>query len=151
MTKGGFWILKYLPATPSGGHLISSYLAMGTALSMAIGATTATGDPALVVIGDGGLQMGLAELGTLAEYRLPITILVIVDGAYGLLRDNRAALGGDGTLGITLWNPDLTRLGDAFGIATESITSPNQLRDALSKPSFEPRLLLSTLPFSRAW
>jgi acetolactate synthase I/II/III large subunit len=151
MTKAGFWVLKYLPAKAPGAHLISSYLAMGSALSMAIGTSIATGDPALAVIGDGGLQMGLAELATLAEYRLPVTVLVIVDGAYGLLRDNRAALGDDGTLGVTLWNPDFSRLADAFEIPNEPVTSPDQLRDALSTPCGGPRLLLSTLPFSRAW
>jgi acetolactate synthase I/II/III large subunit len=151
MTKAGFWVLKYLPAKAPGAHLISSYLAMGTALSMAIGTSIATGDPALAVIGDGGLQMGLAELATLAEYRLPVTVLVIVDGAYGLLRDNRAALGDDGTLGVTLWNPDFSRLADAFAIPNQPVTSPDQLHDALSKPSDGPRLLRATLPFSRAW
>jgi acetolactate synthase I/II/III large subunit len=151
MTKAAFWVLKYLPTKAPGAHLISSYLAMGTALSMAIGTSIATGDPALAVIGDGGLQMGLAELATLAEYRLPVTVLVIVDGAYGLLRDNRAALGDDGTLGVTLWNPDFSLLASAFNIPDEPVTSPDQLRDALGKPSDGPRLLRASLPFSRAW
>jgi acetolactate synthase I/II/III large subunit len=151
MTKAGFWVLKYLPTKPPGAHLISSYLAMGSALSMAIGTSIATGDPALAVIGDGGLQMGLAELATLAEYRLPVTVLVIVDGAYGLLRDNRAALGDDGTLGVTLWNPDFSRLADAFEISNQPVTSPDQLRAAMSEPCDGPRLLLASLPFSRVW
>jgi benzoylformate decarboxylase len=103
------------------------------------------------VIGDGGLQTGLAELATLAEYRLPVTVLVIVDGAYGLLRDNRAALGDDGTLGVTLWNPDFSRLAGAFEIPDEPVTSPGQLRDAMAKPCGGPRLLLASLPLSRVW
>jgi hypothetical protein len=34
----------------------------------------------------------------------------MVDRACGLLRDNRASLGDDGNLGVTLWNLDLSRL-----------------------------------------
>jgi thiamine pyrophosphate-dependent acetolactate synthase large subunit-like protein len=50
-----------------------------------------------------------------------------------------------------LWNPDFSRLADAFEIPNEPVTSPDQLHDALSTPCGGPRLLLATLPFSRAW
>jgi acetolactate synthase-1/2/3 large subunit len=151
MTKAGFWLLKYLPARLPSAHLFSSYLAMGTALPMAIGASVATGQPALAVVGDGGFQMSIAELATLAEYRLPITVLIVVDGAYGMLRDNRAAVGDNGTLGVTLWNPNLARLADAYGIPSYHVATAERLRSVFDEHADGPRILLVTSPFSRSW
>jgi acetolactate synthase-1/2/3 large subunit len=151
MTKAGFWLLKYLPARLPSAHLFSSYLAMGTALPMAIGASVATGQPALAVVGDGGFQMSIAELATLAEYRLPVTVLIVVDGAYGMLRDNRIAVGDNGTLGVTLWNPDLAALADAYGIPSSHVATAEQLRTVFDEPADAPRILLVTSPFSRSW
>jgi len=151
MTKAGFWMLKYLPARLPSAHLFSSYLAMGTALPMAIGASVATGQPALAVVGDGGFQMSIAELATLAEYRLPVTVMIIVDNAYGMLRDNRIAVGDNGTLGVTLWNPDLGRLAEAYGIPSAHVATAERLRRALGEPAQGPRILLLTSPFSRSW
>lgn len=151
MTKAGFWMLKYLPARLPSAHLFSSYLAMGTALPMAIGAAVATGQPSLAVVGDGGFQMSIAELATLAEYQLPVTVMIIVDNAYGMLRDNRVAIGDNGMLGVTLWNPDLARLAEAYGIPNHDVATADQLRSALGEPAQGPRILLVTSPFSRSW
>ena len=151
MTKAGFWMLKYLPARLPSAHLFSSYLAMGTALPMAIGASVATGQPALAVVGDGGFQMSIAELATLAEYRLPVTVMIIVDNAYGMLRDNRIAVGDNGILGVTLWNPDLVGLAEAYGIPSCQVATAERLRSVLGEPAPGPRILLVTSPFSRSW
>ncbi|EHB58800.1 Acetolactate synthase [Mycolicibacterium rhodesiae JS60] len=151
MTKAGFWMLKYLPARLPSAHLFSSYLAMGTALPMAIGAAVATGQPSMAVVGDGGFQMSIAELATLAEYRLPVTVMIIVDNAYGMLRDNRVAIGDNGTLGVTLWNPDLALVADAYGISSHQVATADRLRSVLGEPAQGPRILLVTAPFSRSW
>jgi acetolactate synthase-1/2/3 large subunit len=151
MTKAGFWLLKFLPTQLPSANLFSSYLAMGTALPMAIGAAFATGQPTLAVMGDGGFQMSIAELATLAEHRLPVTLLIIVDEAYGMLRDNRIALGDKGMLGVTLWNPDFAALAGAYGLPQVSAATPEQLRSAFEDQSTGPRLLLVTSPFSRSW
>ncbi|HSY14559.1 MAG TPA: thiamine pyrophosphate-dependent enzyme [Jatrophihabitantaceae bacterium] len=151
MTKAAFWFMKYLPARIPRAHLISSYLAMGTALPMAIGTAAATQQPCLAVVGDGGFQMSVAELGTLAEHQLPVTVLIVVDGLYGLLRDNRVALGDQGMLGIDLWNPELAMLADAYGIPCHHAADAEALGDVLSTPSSEPRIILLSSQFSRAW
>ncbi|HSY14396.1 MAG TPA: thiamine pyrophosphate-dependent enzyme [Jatrophihabitantaceae bacterium] len=151
MAKAGFWLMKYLPARRPGTHLFSGYLAMGTALPMAIGAAVATGEPSMAVVGDGGFQMSIAELATIAEHRLPITVLIIVDGLYGLLRDNRLALGDAGTLGVELWNPDLPAVAEAYGIECHHAADGEALGKILATSADGPRLILLTSPFSRAW
>jgi acetolactate synthase-1/2/3 large subunit len=151
MCKAGFWIMKHLPVKPGGVHAFSSYLTMGTALPMAIGVSLARNEACLAVVGDGGLQMSLAELATLAELRAPVVVMVGVDGAYGMLRDNSAAVGGSTDLGLSLWNPDFRQLAHAYGIDAEDIASPADLTSALSRPTTGPRLLLVSTPFNRNW
>jgi acetolactate synthase-1/2/3 large subunit len=151
MTKGAFWAEKYLPGPPGSVQAVSSYLAMGTALPMAIGMSVATGEPVLSVLGDGGLQMSIAELATLAELRLPVTLVVLVDHAYGLLRDNGRLVAGSENVGVALWNPDFATLARAYGIECQTLATAGDLRQAMDKPAEGPRLLLLTEGFSRTW
>jgi len=151
MTKAGFWLIKHLPVAAGGHHAFSGYLAMGTALPMAIGMAVATGDGVLAVVGDGALQMSLAELAVVAERQLPVTILVIVDGAYGMLAENAAAAGGSRRLGVELWNPDLPALARAFGFGCDEAEGPADLRRLLDKATVEPRMILLTQKFTRQW
>lgn len=151
MCKAGFWVMKHLPVVTDAVHAFSSYLTMGTAVPMAIGLSLARDEPSLAVVGDGGLQMSLSELATMAELQVPVVVLVGVDGAYGMLRDNSAQVGGSADLGLTLWNPDFRQLALAFGIEAEEITTPADLGRALTQPTKGPRVLLASTPFSRNW
>lgn len=151
MCKAGFWLMKHLDCPAGSVHAFSSYLAMGTALPLAIGMTIGRAEPSLAVVGDGGLQMSLAELATIAELRLPVAVMVLVDGAYGMLKDNSAAAGGSAELGLNLWNPDLRTLALAYGITAEDIATPGDLTKALDRPTTGPRLLLVNAPFGRGW
>jgi acetolactate synthase I/II/III large subunit len=151
MCKAGFWLMKHLPVLPGGVHAFSSYLTMGTALPMAIGLTLARGEPSLAVVGDGGFQMCLSELATLVELKAPVIAMIGVDGSYGILRDNSAAVGGSTELGVALWNPDFRQLARAYGIDAEDIAHPSDLRNALTRPTTGPRVLLVSTPFNRNW
>jgi thiamine pyrophosphate-dependent acetolactate synthase large subunit-like protein len=54
----------------------------GLGLGTAIGASIACPDrTTILVVGDGGLMMSIAELETVARYRLPLVIVVLNDGA----------------------------------------------------------------------
>lgn len=65
----------------SGGHG-----AMGYSLPAAIGAYYATGKPTVSLNGDGGIQMNLQELMTIARDRLPIKVVVFNNHALGMIR-----------------------------------------------------------------
>jgi acetolactate synthase I/II/III large subunit len=149
--KAGFWVMKFLDVAGHAAHIMSGYLAMGSALPMAVGMAAASGMPVLAVLGDGGLQMSLAELATVAELGLPVTLMVIVDNAYGLLRDNSAAIGGSHALGIDLWNPDYARLCDAYDLPCTDADTPADLAAVLAAPAGRPRVILVHRAFSRQW
>jgi acetolactate synthase-1/2/3 large subunit len=151
MSKAAFWAIKYVAAAPGSVHALSSYLAMGTALPMAIGMAVATGEPVLAILGDGGLQMSIAELATLVELHLPVTLLVLVDHAYGLLRDNGRLVAGSEKVGVALWNPDFDVLARAYGMPCLSLANAADLAEVLEKPAAGPRLVLLTEAFARRW
>lgn len=99
---------------------------LGYALPAAIGAAAAlAGEPVLAVVGDGGLQYGLAELAVAREHRLPIVLLVVDDGGYGILRAYQDEQG-FGHVGVDLENPDFVALAEAFGVPARR-SSPARL------------------------
>lgn len=65
----------------SGGHG-----AMGYSLPAAIGAFYATGDRAVAITGDGGLQMNIQELQYLSRERIPVKVVVLNNDALGMIR-----------------------------------------------------------------
>lgn len=61
---------------------------MGYSLPAAIGAAIATNKdiPIICICGDGGIQMNIQELHTVARLNLPITIIIINNLGYGIIR-----------------------------------------------------------------
>lgn len=153
MNKASFWFMKYLPALADAPHSFSSYLCMGSALPYAIGLAEARpGHGVMALMGDGGFQMGITELATIAERRLPIAVTVFVDGAYGLLRDNGAIPGvrGSERLGVDLVNPDFGQLAAAFEMEYTVVEHGDELAQIARKVS-APTLVEVPLDFSRSW
>jgi acetolactate synthase-1/2/3 large subunit len=117
---------------------------LGYALPASIGPAV-TGSPVLAVCGDGGFMFAVGELATLAQERLPVTVLVVDDGGYGMLRYDQDHAG-DEHRGVDLVRPDFAALAEAFGIQASSIAGVGEplakaLGDALA--SGEPRLVVT--------
>jgi acetolactate synthase-1/2/3 large subunit len=56
---------------------------LGYGWPAALGAAVAhPGSRVLAVVGDGGFQYALAELGTAAQHAIPATLLIVDDGGY---------------------------------------------------------------------
>jgi acetolactate synthase-1/2/3 large subunit len=89
---------------------------LGYAWPAALGASAAHPQRAvLAVVGDGGLQYVLGELGTARQYGLGAKLLVIDDGGYGILREyQRDAYGA--TFAVDPVPPDFAELARAFGV-----------------------------------
>lgn len=106
---------------------------MGSAVPYAIGAQIAYPDrPVVAVLGDGAMAMGLGELATLAQHDLPITVVVLRNGALALEIWEQTALQGNPQYGCEL---PLIRFADAAracGIAGWSVQDPAQVPDTLA-------------------
>jgi acetolactate synthase-1/2/3 large subunit len=118
---------------------------------MAIDIAVATSEPVVSVLDDGTLQMSISELATMASLGLPVRLLVIVDHAYGILRDNCAAVGGSESLGVDLWNPDLVALGQAYGMEVTQAADAAALAEHLRTKIMGPEMVLVEQGFTREW
>jgi acetolactate synthase-1/2/3 large subunit len=107
---------------------------LGYAWPAAIGASVAHPDrPVLAVVGDGGLQYALAELGTAAQHAVNATLLVIDDGGYGILREYQQDAFGE-TTAVELPGKDMAAIAAAYGVPVTQATPEDlgeQLRWAL--------------------
>ena len=104
---------------------------LGFALPAAIG-PAAIGIPTLAVCGDGGPMFALGELATYVQEQLPITLVIVDDGGYGMLRFDQKVFGHD-ERGVDLVTPDWRLLAESFGIAFTEITDAAGLRRALAE------------------
>jgi acetolactate synthase-1/2/3 large subunit len=91
---------------------------MGFGLPAAIGASSADpGRTTILFAGDGGFQMTIQELGTLAQQNLPVKMLIMDNSCLGMVRQWQE-LFFDKRYGNTLLenNPDFVKIADAYGI-----------------------------------
>jgi acetolactate synthase-1/2/3 large subunit len=83
----GFPIERIRVEGPTRFRHTSAIAAIGQGLGVAMGIAVARPDSATVLfIGDGGMLMTLGDLETVARYRLPLTMVVMNDRAYGAER-----------------------------------------------------------------
>ena len=139
MAVAGYWVGGYA-AMPRSRRLQYpvGWGTLGYALPAAVGAAAGSGRPVLAVAGDGGVPFALGELATLAQENLPVTVLVVDDGGYGMLRHDQQ-VAGDPERGVDLDGPDWIALADAFGIAAHALDSVGAplaaaLADAAARP-----------------
>src|SRR4029453_9334060 len=64
--------------------------------------------------GDGGFMMNSQELETAVRLKLNLVVLVLDDGAYGMIRWKQA-VDGFADFGMTFGNPDFVRYAEAYG------------------------------------
>jgi acetolactate synthase I/II/III large subunit len=116
--------------------------AMGFGIPAAIGAGivgVAEGSRRNIICvdGDGGFQFNIQELETIARLKLPVKFFVLNNEGYGSIRASQTAffgasnIGCDEATGQTL--PDVRRVAEAYGIATDVITSQRVLEDEIRR------------------
>jgi acetolactate synthase-1/2/3 large subunit len=132
MAVAGYWVGGY-SAQPRPRRLQYpvGWGTLGYALPAAIGPASA-GIPTLAVCGDGGPMFAVGELATLAQESLPVTLLVVDDGGYGMLRFDQQVFGHP-ERGVDLLTPEWSALGAAFGIAVEAVADVTQIASALAR------------------
>lgn len=130
------WAMQSLKLTKN-QRLFSNFgnSSMGYALPASIGAAIGTKKqvPIVCICGDGGIQMNIQELHTLRALQLPVTILIINNSGYGIIRQFQdqyfnsrytatscsEVFGADGI--------DIVKIATAYGIESLSSTSNIQI------------------------
>ncbi len=113
---------------------------MGFGLPTAIGAQFARPDKLVFAIcGDGGFQMSIPELATIANHALPVKIIIMNNGYLGMIRqwqelfyNNRLSQAKLDTF------PNPEKLAGAYGFKGSTVENPNELRAALEAAVKEP-------------
>ncbi len=108
--------------------------AMGFSLPAAIGACLAgNAKPVVSISGDGGFQLNIQELQTIAHHQLPIKIIVINNHCHGMVRQFQESYFSS-RYQSTVWGysaPAFTAVAQAYGIAATSVTDPACLEAAI--------------------
>ncbi|MGY6251168.1 acetolactate synthase large subunit [Bosea thiooxidans] len=80
----------------------------------------------MAVCGDGGFMMNSQELETAVRLKLNLVVLVLNDGAYGMIRWKQA-VDNFPDFGMTFGNPDFVRYAEAYGAKGSRVTSAEAL------------------------
>ena len=127
------WMARLYPTYEPNTCLISNGLStMAFALPGAIGAKLAVPDRrVLVAVGDGGFLMNSQEIETALRERIPMTVLIWQDDAYGLIKWKMdLELGSD--VAVSFSNPDFVAYAESFGARGHRVRSADDLLPALT-------------------
>ena len=151
------WAAQRQRATHPRNFITSAGLgAMGFGLPAAIGAQLAHPTRTVIaVVGDGGFQMSLPELGTLRRYGIPIKIVLIDNRRLGMVRQWQELFYDNRFSHTDLSdNPDFVAIARGYGMQAEAVTDVGELRDAFERllAAKEPALLhCACFPTENVW
>jgi acetolactate synthase-1/2/3 large subunit len=117
---------------------------MGYGLGGAIGAAYGSGKRSVLITGDGSFGMNLNELATLANYQVPVTIVLFNNGTLGMVRQWQTLFYGKRYSNTTMQPVlDYVKLADAFGIKGYKVTDEAGFAAAFEEAynSFRPALI----------
>ena len=102
---------------------------MGFGLPSAVGAQFAHPEKLVfALVGDGGFQMSIPEMGTIASHALPIKIIVMNNGYLGMVRQWQELFYNNRLSAVTLdCFPDAEKLAGAYGFKGKTIDKPWEL------------------------
>ncbi|SUE34530.1 thiamine pyrophosphate-dependent enzyme [Rikenella microfusus] len=128
------WGARFLNATGKREMLGSfNHGSMANAMPMAIGAAFARpGQQVVALCGDGGISMLLGDLATIAQYKLPVKLIVFDNRALGMVKLEMEVAGlPDWQTGM--YNPDFAAVAEAMGIKGYSVSDPAGVEGVLSE------------------
>ncbi len=107
---------------------------MGFGLGAAIGAQVATGDPTVLITGDGSFGMNLNELATAVTYNIPLVIIIANNGVLGMVRQwQRLFFGKRFSNTVLERKTDFVKLAEAFGAVGYRAKTVKEFESAFKK------------------
>ncbi len=120
--------------TPSYAYHSGEMRAIGFGLSTSIGLSLAfPSRPVVCVSGDGSFMLESQELATAAALKLPISIIVIRNDAYGNMKRDQIRHHEGRVIGTDLYLPDLCALAGSYNIEAERVAEPSALTPAVKR------------------
>ena len=107
---------------------------MGFALPAAIGAKMAAPEREVIaVIGDGGYQMTIQELGTIFQTQVPVKVVVLNNDFLGMVRQWQQLFFDRRYASTELVNPDFVTIAKGYHIEAKRVTKRSELKDAIKE------------------
>lgn len=114
---------------------------MGWAFPAAMGAKLACPDrPVVALLGDGDFLMVMQELSTMAQYDIPVVVILADNSGWMAIKDLQIdALGADKAFGNDFerdgkaYSPDFAAIAEAFGIQTERVSRREKCAGAIER------------------
>ncbi len=107
---------------------------MGFGLPAAIGAKYGAPERQVVaIIGDGGFQMTLQEMGTIMQYGAAVKILILNNNFLGMVRQWQELFNAKRYSFVDIQSPDFVTIAKGYGIEGKSINNRKDLKAALQE------------------
>lgn len=107
---------------------------MGFGLPAAVGAQMGAPNRTVVTfIGDGGFQMTMQELGTIAQEKIPVKVIILNNNFLGMVRQWQELFFEKRYSFTELHNPDFIKLAGAFDIPAKKVVKSDELESAIDE------------------
>lgn len=107
---------------------------MGFCLPAAIGAKMGKPNSEVIaIIGDGGFQMTIQELGTIFQYKTPVKIIVLNNEFLGMVRQWQELFFDKRYASTNMVNPDFQTIVKGYGIRTKKVEQRVNLNSAITE------------------
>jgi acetolactate synthase-1/2/3 large subunit len=141
------WFARNYRAHMPNTVLLDNALAtMGAGLPSAMASAMVYPDRKVMAIcGDGGFMMNSQEMETAVRLKLNITVVILNDSSYGMIRWKQANMGFK-DWGLTYNNPDFVKYAEAYGAKGYRVTSAKHLTELLTTCTNTPGVHLVDCP-----
>ncbi|ASV32461.1 biosynthetic-type acetolactate synthase large subunit [Maribacter cobaltidurans] len=107
---------------------------MGFALPAAIGAKMGAMDREVVaIIGDGGYQMTIQELGVIFQHNVPVKIVVLNNDHLGMVRQWQELFFDRRYASTVMTNPDFVKIAEGYHIEAKRVTERKDLKSTIQE------------------
>jgi acetolactate synthase-1/2/3 large subunit len=126
---------RYFKFSQSRSNVTSGGLGtMGYGVPAAMGAKIGRPDRVVfAMVGDGGFQMTIQELGTISQYNIDVKIIVLNNNFLGMVRQWQQLFFEKRYSFTEMKNPDFVGIAKAYGLASQKVTSRDQLEVAIQE------------------
>ncbi|MGB3468998.1 MAG: acetolactate synthase large subunit [Cyclobacteriaceae bacterium] len=128
------WFARNYKAYQHNTLLLDNALAtMGAGLPSALGAKITYPDRKVVAVcGDGGFMMNSQELETAVRLKLDLTVIILNDSSYGMIKWKQEGMGFD-EYGLDFKNPDFVKYAESYGANGYLVESDEHFQEILDK------------------